>query len=311
MKVWLRQHGFALAHALRHMLKPRSGFLVNAVVVAIALALPFAGLTLLENIRPVSEQLAIDPEISVFLAVDTPADKATGLASAIRRMLQESKYTAKVEFIPRDKALNLLKEKTAMAEAIATLGSNPLPDAFLIKFGGAQNASSANRLEALATQLKTLPGVEHVQIDSVWIKRLAALMQVLQTALLLLAAALGAVVVAVVFNTIRLQVMNQREEIEVSRLVGATDAFICRPFYYAGALLGLGAGGLALGMVAIGLHPLNEAIADFARLYASEFRLAPLGPAASGVLLAFSALLGLTGSLLSVNRHLARLTKPS
>jgi cell division transport system permease protein len=131
---------------------------------------------------------------------------------------------------------------------------------------------------------------------------------VLQLVLLFLASTLGVVVVAVVFNTIRLQVMTQREEIEVSRLVGATDAFICRPFYYSGALLGLCAGALALGVVTLTLRPLNDEIAEFARLYASEFRLAPLGMLATSILLGLSAALGLTGALLSVQRHLARLS---
>jgi len=104
-------------------------------------------------------------------------------------------------------------------------------------------------------------------------------------------------------------VMTQREEIEISRLVGATDAFIYRPFYYSGALLGLGAGGLALGAVALALQPLNAAIADFARLYASEFRLAPLGAAATASMLAVGAALGFIGALISVRRHLARLSR--
>jgi cell division transport system permease protein len=146
-----------------------------------------------------------------------------------------------------------------------------------------------------------------VQVDSTWVKRLSALLHILQLALLFLALTLGVVVVAVVFNTIRLQVLTQRDEIEVSRLVGATNTFICRPFYYSGALLGLCAGAAALGMVAVALQPLNGAIADFARLYASEFRLLPLGIATSAILLGLSAGLGLIGALLSVQRHLARL----
>jgi cell division transport system permease protein len=152
-----------------------------------------------------------------------------------------------------------------------------------------------------------LPGVEYVQVDSSWVKRLAALMHVLRLALSLLAVTLGLVVIGVVFNTIRLQVMTQSEEIEVSRLVGATDAFIYRPFYYSGALLGLCAGGLALAAVALALQPLNGAIADFARLYASEFRLAPLGAVEALLLLVLSATLGLSGAVLSVQRHLTRL----
>jgi cell division transport system permease protein len=145
-------------------------------------------------------------------------------------------------------------------------------------------------------------------VDSAWVKRLAALLGILRLALLLLAVTLGVVVIAVVFNTIRLQVLTQREEIAVSKLLGATDNFIHRPFYYTGALLGLCAGAVALGAVALALNPLNAAIAEFARLYASEFQLAPLGALELAGLLAISAGLGLIGAMLSVQRHLARLS---
>ncbi len=307
MNPWLRQHGYAIRHALRHLIGARSGFLLNALVVAIALALPFAGLTVLENIRPVSEQLAVEPEISMFLAADTPRERAVALAPQIQRIVQTARSTGKLEFISRENALNALKNKSGLADAVTTLGSNPLPDAYVLKLAGFQNANDAGRIDAIAAQLKALPGVEYVQVDSAWVKRLAALLHVLRVALAFLAITLGVVVVAVVFNTVRLQVMNQREEIEVARLVGATDAFIYRPFYYTGAMLGLCAGVMALVSVALALQPLNTAVAEFARLYASEFRLAPLGLGSTAALLAISATLGLFGSLLSVRRHLARL----
>lgn len=307
MIVWVRQHVLALAGAFRHLLRSPGSFSLNVLVVAIALALPFAGLTLLENVRPVSEQLAVEPEISVFLSMETPRERATALAPQIRRVILESGNTGKLEFIPREHALSLLKNKTGLDEAITALGENPLPDGYVLKLSGVRSAPDAAKVETLAAQLKALPGVEYVQIDSAWVKRLAALMHVLRLALLFLAATLGVVVVAVIFNTIRLQVMTQRDEIEVCRMFGATDAYIYRPFYYTGALLGLAAGGAALGAVALSLHPLNDAIADFARLYASEFRLAPLGTTATVTMLATSAGLGLVGALLSVRRHLARL----
>ena len=132
-------------------------------------------------------------------------------------------------------------------------------------------------------------------------------MHVLRLILLFLAVTLGVVVIAVVFNTIRLQVMTQRAEIEVARLVGATDGFIYRPFYYTGALLGLCAAGVALGAVAFIIESLNDAIVEFARLYASEFRLAPLNAVVTVLLLMTGAALGLLGAVLSVRRHLARL----
>lgn len=308
MITWLRQHGFALLRALRHIFKPRSGFLLNVIVVAIALALPFAGLTLLENVRPMSEQMAVEPEISVFMAMDASRDKALAAADAIRKVVGDGKALNRLEFVPREKALAVLNEKSGLSDVLATLGANPLPDSYVLKLAGFRNAAEASRIDAIAAQLKAIPDVENVQVDSTWVKRLAALLHILQLGLLFLALTLGVVVVAVVFNTIRLQVLTQRDEIEVSRLVGATNTFICRPFYYSGALLGLCAGAVALGLVALALLPLNDAIADFARLYASEFRLVPMGIATSAVLLGLSAGLGLIGALLSVQRHLARLS---
>ena len=308
MSIWLRHHGYALNAALRHVFKPRNGFLLNVLVVAVALALPFAGLTILENIRPLSEQLAVEPEISIFLSMDTPREEATALAPRIRRVVQNAHGVGKLEFVSRESALHALKDKSGLADAVTALGRNPLPDGYVLKLIGFQRADDTAHVDMIAMQLKALPGVDFVQVDSAWVKRLAALLRVLRLALLFLATTLGVVVVTVVFNTIRLQVMSQCEEIEVSRLVGATDAFICRPFYYTGALLGLCAGGIALGVVALVLHPLNSAVVDFARLYASEFRLAPLGMLATGLLLAVSAGLGLIGSWISVQRHLARLS---
>lgn len=304
MSVWLRQHGFALGAALVHLRRAPGSFLFNILVVAIALALPFAGVTVLDNIRPMSEQLAVDPELSVFLKPELPREHTQGMAGSLRAVAQD----AKIVFVPREKALEELQQKNGVAGVVDTLGENPLPDSYIVRLNAFQSAAEGADVDRVADQLRALPGVESVQVDSAWVKRLAALLGVLRVGLLLLAATLGTVVVAVVFNTIRLQVLTQREEILVSRLIGATDTYIQRPFYYTGALLGLCAGGVALGGVALALHPLNAAIAEFARLYASEFQLTPLEPVAMGLLLALSAGLGLVGAALSVRRQLARLS---
>jgi len=307
MKSWLRHHRYALGDALSRVAHSFGSFAFNVLVVAIALALPFGGLTLLENVRPVSSQLAVEPEISIFLAMDLPRERAQALAPEIRQVFERNRSGATLEFLPREEALRTLRDRSGLSDALTTLGTNPLPDGYVAKLSGFQNARDAGRVDEIAVQLKALPGVDYVQVDSAWVKRLAALLNVLRLALLFLAVTLGLVVVAVVFNTVRLQVLTQREEIEVERLVGATDGFICRPFYYSGALLGLAAGALALTAVALGLGPLNAAITEFARLYASEFRLAPLGALPSGLLLAISAALGLCGAMLSVRRHLGRI----
>jgi cell division transport system permease protein len=303
---WLRYNLLAFGDAFNHFRRAPGSFLLNVLVVAIALALPFAGMTLLENVRPVTEQLAVQPEISIFMQGGATRDQANAIAPAIRQTLQNAGSDAKIEFIPREKALDALKSKTGLNDALTTLGNNPLPDAYVVKLTGFR--IDAEQVDRIASKLKTLPRVDTVQIDSAWVKRLAALMHVLRLVLLFLAVTLGVVVVAVVFNTIRLQVMTQYDEIEVSRLLGATDAFIHRPFYYTGALLGGCAGALALAVVAAGLQPMNQAVAEFARLYGSEFQLSPLPPVATVILLGLSALLGLVGAMLSVRRHLGRLS---
>ena len=309
MKRWLRQHRFAVNASLGNLGKSPGSFLFNVVVVAIALALPFAGLTLLDNVRPMAQQLSVDPEISLFVTPATTREQALALAPTLRALLKEHGQADKAQlvFVAREQALETLKAKTGLADVLGTLGENPLPDGYVMKLDGVASVADAAKVDALAARLRALPGVDTVQVDSAWIKRLAALLGVLRLALLLLAVTLGTVVIAVVFNTIRLQVLTQRDDIAVSKLIGATDGFVHRPFYYTGALLGLCAGIVALGAVTLALRPLNVAIAELASLYASQFQLLPLSPAGMLALLAVSAALGLVGALLSVQRHLARL----
>ena len=300
MSVWLRQHLFAIKAANGHLRQSPFGFLLNVLVVTIALALPIAGLTLLENIRPRSEQLAVEPEMSVFMSLDAGREQVQAAAPLIKRLLEEQHKKAKISFISRESALDDLRNRSGITDVLATLGKNPLPDSYVLQLEGFNNATDANRIDAIAEQLRKLPGVETVQVDSAWVKKLASLLAILRMGLAFIAVTLAVVVVAVVFNTTRLQVMTQLDEIEISQMVGATDAFIHRPFYYTGAVMGLSAGVLALVTVALSLKPFNAMLAEFARLYASEFQLLPLGLATSLGVLAISAFLGLFGAFLCV-----------
>jgi cell division transport system permease protein len=302
MSPWFRQHRFALGAALSTVRKSPGSFLFNVLVVAFALMLPLAGITLLDNVRPLSQQLSVDPEISIFMKLEATRAEAAALQPRIRAIAATG-GKADVDFVPREDALASMKDKSGLGDVIDTLGDNPLPDSFKMTLDG---SSAASQVDTITEQLRALPGVDVVQVDSAWVKRLAAMLAILRLALLLLAVTLGIVVIAVVFNTIRLQVLTQKEEIAVSKLLGATDNYIHRPFYYTGALLGLCAGAVALGAVMLALNPLNGAIAEFARLYASEFQLAPLGALETAGVLAISAGLGLIGAMLSVQRHLAR-----
>ena len=285
MRAWLRQHREALARAI-----PRIG-LLNALVIGIALALPAGGYALLESVRAVAGRLAVEPQISVFL------DAKRTSADALGAILKRDPRVARLRFVPRDQALKELVAVQGMAELVAALGRNPLPDAFIV-------TTSEEDLEPLAKDLAKLPGVAQVQADALWARRLASLARLARTALWLLAGVLGAALIAVTFNTIRLQILTQRDEIEVSKLIGATDAFIRRPFYYAGLLQGLAGGVLALAIVGGALALLNREVRLLAESYGSDFRFAVPAAGDSLAFLVLAGLLGWLGAHLSVSRHL-------
>jgi cell division transport system permease protein len=285
MRAWLRQHREALARAAR-----RVGVL-NTLVIGVALALPAGGYALLESLRALTGRLSLEPQISLFL--DAKRTDVDALAARIKR----DPRVRGLRFVPREEALREIGAVQGVPELVEALGRNPLPDGFVI--------STANEsIEPLAAELAKLPGVAHVQADALWARRLASLARVARAALWLLAGLLGAALVAVTFNTIRLQILTQREEIEVSKLLGATDAFVRRPFYYAGLLQGLVGGAIALALVYASLALLNRQIAPLAATYGSDFRLAFLGSDDAAAVLALAGALGWLGAHLSIGRHL-------
>ena len=287
MTAWLRQHRQAFFAALK-----RLGAL-NALVIGVALALPAGGYALVESLRTVASRLTLEPQISVFL----PAEAKRADADALGRALRAERRIARVRFVPREEALKELASVQGLSELVAALGQNPLPDAFVVT---ARNDS----IETLAADLSKLPGVAHVQADALWARRLAALAAIVRLGIWILAALLGAGLVAVTFNTIRLQILTQRDEIEVSKLIGATDAFIRRPFYYLGLLQGLAGSAIALGIVGAALALLNREVRALAESYGSGFRFGFLSAGDAAAVLLFAALLGWLGAHLSVSRHL-------
>ena len=287
MSAWLRQHRQALGVALR-----RLGVL-NTLVIGVALALPVAGYALLENLREVAGRIALDTQISVFLQPEARRAEADALGKALRA----DRRIVRLRFIPREEALKDLSSVQGLPEVIAALGRNPLPDAFVV-------TARAESLAALSRDLAGLPGVAHVQADAAWARRLSALASVGRLALWLLSALLAVGLVAVTFDTIRLQILTQRAEIEVSKLIGATDAFVRRPFYYLGFVQGMTGGLVALAIGWAALSALNREVRSLGQSYGSSFELAQLGAGDAVAVILFAGLLGGLGAQLSVARHL-------
>ena len=283
MTAWLRQHAQAFSAGIRKL------SVLNALVIGIALALPAGGYALIESLRPAGASLALEPRISLFLAPQAKRAEADALGARLRA----DRRIASVRFVPREEALKEMSSVQGLAEVIGALARNPLPDAFVV-----------TSREDIAGELAKLPGVTHVQADAVWARRLAAAAAIAQLGVALLATLLGAALVAVTFNTIRLQILTQRDEIEVAKLLGATDAFIGRPFYYLGFLQGTVGGLLALAIVAAALALLNSEVRVLADSYGSAFRLGFLEARAALAVVLAAGLLGWLGAQLSVSRHL-------
>ena len=296
MKTWLRQHRQAIAAAFGKLGAQKSAALLNALVIGIALSLPAGGYALLASLRHVTQGISLEPQLSVFLRGEARRPDADALGAR----LKSDPRLGDVRFVPREQALKELQATEGLAEVVAALNRNPLPDAFVLRPKGADAAV----LDVLAKELRALPGVAHVQVDSAWARRLGALAGIARLAIALLAALLAFGLVAITFNTIRLQILTQRAEIEISKLIGATDAFIRRPFFYLGALQGLAGGLFALGILWGSLAALNVGIAELAASYGSGFRLAFLGTGDALAVTLFSAGLGWFGAYLSVSRYL-------
>ena len=293
MRVWLRQHREALGRALGRLATQRAASLLNALVIGVALSLPAGGYVLLADLQGVAQRASFEPQISVFLGRDAPR-------ASLEARLGRDPRVKSLRFVSRDEALAELRVAEGLADVVAGLERNPLPDAFVLR--GADGDPAA--LESLAASLRKLEGVARVQVDSAWAQRLAALARTGRLALGVLGVVLATGLVAVTFNTIRLQILTQREVIEVSRLLGATDAFVQRPLLYLGLLQGAAGGILALGILAVGLAVLNQGVSELAQAYGSSFRLEFLTWADACSLVVFSGFLGWFGSALSVSKYL-------
>jgi cell division transport system permease protein len=296
VRVWLQHHRLSLAQTTARLAKSPFATALNVVAIGVALSLPFGVYCLLTNLESLSRKVSVDPQLTLFLARD--ASKAE--IGAVEGRLKSTRGVRSARFVSRDAALADLGRSAGMDEVIASLPQNPLPDAFVVTLS-ASDPVLADRLEA---EFKSLPKVAYVQADSAWVRRLDALLRLGRTGVALLAGLLGIALVAVTFNTIRLQILTQRDEIELCRLIGATHAYIRRPFFYLGSLLGVLGGIAALGIVVGGITFLNHDLGTLAQLYGSDFRLGLPTPREMGAVLGVAGVLGWLGAHLSVSRHL-------
>ncbi|MEN9480529.1 MAG: hypothetical protein RLZZ298_1924 [Pseudomonadota bacterium] len=297
MNAWLTHHRAALASAFTRLWATPLNTFLSLLVIGIALTLPAAGYVLLDNLRDLGRNVSGVQQISLFMTLEA-SKKDVGEIEARLRAAANAQW----KFVPKEEALKRMQRSEGMAEIVASLPRNPLPDAFIVE----PSNSEPEALEIMRKEIASWPKVAHVQLDSAWVKRFDAFLKLGKLALWMLAGIFAAGLVAVTFNTIRLQVMAQAMEIEVARMIGATDAFIRRPFYYFGALQGALGGLLAALLVSGGLAMLAGPVGDLAALYGGNFSLRTPGVLEVAALAALGAFLGWLGAQLSVSLSLRK-----
>lgn len=297
MTAWLRHQRHALGAALRRLLTQPVATLLTALAMGVAISLPSGLYLMLGNLDRLAGDLPAQPEISVFL--DTAVSAAQQQAIAARLKQPD---IAQARHVPKEAALAALSAAQDLADITAGLTQNPLPDAWVVR----PQVASREELTRVAADLAKLPGVTETHLDSQWADRLQAALAIGRTAVWLLAGLFAVALIAISGNAIRAQVLTRRDEIQVSRLIGATDRFIRRPFLYLGALQGLLGGLAAGGVLALAGGVLRAPVEHLAGLYGSAFHLLPPTAIEVTVVLGLTTLFGWLGAWLSVARTLYR-----
>ncbi len=301
---WVLRHLQVFFYTLGQICRQPFASLMTAAVIGIALALPTGFYVLLKNVQQVSSSMDDVTQISLFLKKQISEKQALQLSSRLQKMQE----VESIQHISPQEALEEFRQYAGFNTALKVLDENPLPSVLIID--PIDRFATPDTIASLLEQLEVVPEVEIVRLDMQWIKRLNALLETSQRGVLILAALLAMSVPLIVGNTIRLAINNRRDEIEITKLIGATDAFIRRPFLYSGLWYGLLGGIIAWLLVTASLGLLSAPVERLSLLYDSTFILHALDFTTSLKLLAISALLGWLGSWLAVSRHL-RAIEPS
>ena len=298
MRQWLERHVQTMVGSLGRLWQHPFAALFTILVIGIALALPACLHVLVQNVRAASGDWESALDISVYMKTSASLDDARRIADRVR----QRRDVDDVEIIKADDALEQFRKGSGFGSALDALQDNPLPHALVIR--PAAGFREPAQIASLSEALRALPGVDIVQLDTAWVTRFNAILDVVRRIVLLAAALFALGILVIVGNTIRLDIENRRDEIEVTKLVGGSNAFVRRPFLYNGFWYGLGGGLVAWLVVAAAISLLTVPVQRIASLYGSEFALRGLGLPGSAVLVSGGIVLGWLGSFVAATREL-------
>jgi len=298
--IWLTRHASTSGAALGRLFRQPFASLMIVLVIAVTLALPAAINVVVKNIQSVSGSWSNALDFSVYLRTGISVGEAQGLAGLIgQRADIES-----VKLITADAALAEFKQQSGFGSALDQLGENPLPHALVVRPNPGNTGAS---LILLQEEIGNLPEVDLVQVDTEWVQRFHAILDIVRQAIAIGSALLGIAIVVIIGNTIRLDIENRRAEIEVTKLIGASNAFVRRPFLWTGFWYGLIGGTFALLLVQYGLYLLKEPVSRLAGLYQGNITVVTLDGTESLAIVGVAVFLGLFASWTTAARHMRRI----
>ena len=300
LAIWFARHvSISIASLGRLFRHPFSSFMI-ILVIAVTLALPAAINLIVKNARSISGSWDNALDFSVFLKQDLSEDEARGLS----RLIEQRADIESVLFISASQALDDFKTQSGFGAALDQLPDNPLPHTLIVR--PSQGNTGASMI-LLQEELGNLPEAEHVQIDTEWVQRFHAILDIVRQAIAIGAALLGIAIVVIIGNTIRLDIENRRNEIEVTKLIGASNAFVRRPFLWTGFWYGLLGGLMALALVYYGLFLLQGPVSRLAGLYQGDISIAAMSFQEAMAIIGVGVFLGLFGSWFTAARHMRRI----
>lgn len=301
LSLLLSRHRIACIKGLARLSRTPFATLMTIAVIGLSLALPLGLFLLLNNAQIMTQNLAQSTQISLVLSTSATPDTIDKLLTDLRAHQE----VAEVQFISPQQGMEEFQRLAEFEEILTLLPDNPLPPIIQIQpAAGVQTTAAVNEL---VQQLKVLPGVDFARVDMQWVKKINALLEIAHRSALALALLFSLGVILIVGNTVRLSTERYHDELEIVKLLGATNAYVRCPFLYTGFFYGIFGAMLAWLLIDFIVLWLQPPIQELATLYHSAFQLQELGWESIFILLAIGGFLGLIGSYLAVGQHLRTL----
>lgn len=296
ISAYLLHHLQSLMFSLGKIYQAPATTIMTVAVIGITLSLPGGFYLFLKNIDAMSGDFRSSSQIGLYLDLDVSEKRARAVEKEIGNMAQ----VESTRFISRDQSLEAFRKDSGFGKSIDTLSSNPLPHTIVVEPVPADTFDVRN----LVNKLQAMPEIKIAKLDTEWLERLYTIIEIAKRSVTIITILFACAVLLIIGNTIRLDIQNRYQEIIVTKLIGATDAFIRRPFLYGGVWYGLMGGVVSWLIVEIGYLAISGPLERLNLLYQSEMALITFSFQDFIILIASSTLLGLAGSWIAVARHL-------